>query len=283
LGASLLLGLAVLDYNPRPGKFPQPPAKGHDVDQAQLELQLKVWKELAISKQVLMRGAAESLKLDPDCSQDVLKKALEAAIKKGNEADTAVAKAQSEAKIAISAAERKLEAALKAQATAEATIADVVGKHENATQAMAVERASTVKEVQNLKAQLAEKEKALKAINIALADTPENVIKKMNVLKKQRQEEADARRAVEGSFGTLRKEKQTQDQEFTAAKANTTKLVSTYRDLHAAATTVFEQLKPLVEEGKLPTLPNLDANLLDDIELTKEQKEAKEKENRKKK
>jgi len=252
------------------------------VDQAQLELQLKVWKELAISKQVLMRSAAESLKLDPDCSQEVLKKALEAAIKKGSDSDGIVARAQSDARIAVSAAERKLEAAVKAQATAEATIADLLAKQENAAQAMAVERTSAAKELQKLKTQLAEKEKALKAINTALADTPENVIKKMNVLKKQRQEEADARRAVEGSFGTLRKEKQTQDQEFTVAKANTTKLVSTYRELHAAATTIYEQLKPLVEEAKLPALPPLDANLLDDIELTKEQKEAKEKEKKKK-
>jgi len=231
-----------------------------------------------------MRSAAESLKLDPDCSQDVLKKALEAAIKKGNDADGAMAKVQSEARIAVSAAERKLEAAVKAQTIAEATIADLVAKQENASQAMAVERASAAKEVQKLKAQLAEKDKALKAINTALADTPENVIKKMNVLKKQRQEEADARRAVEASFGTLRKEKQTQDQEFTAAKANTTKLVSTYRDLHTAAAAIHEQLKPLVtDDSKLPALPSLDANLLDDIELTKEQKEAKEKENKKKK
>ena len=50
------------------------------MDQAQLELQLKVWKDLAISKQVLMRTAAIALKLDPDCSQDVLKEALESTV-----------------------------------------------------------------------------------------------------------------------------------------------------------------------------------------------------------
>ena len=60
------------------------------VEQAQLELQLKVWKELAISKQMLMRTAAEALKLDPNCSQEELKAALEAALKKVAEADASV-------------------------------------------------------------------------------------------------------------------------------------------------------------------------------------------------
>lgn len=237
------------------------------MDQAQLELQLKVWKELAISKQVLMRTAAESLKLDPECSQDELKKALDAAIRKSLDADSSVSRAEDRARSAVSESEKKLNAALKAQATAEATIAELTAKQENLTQSMAVERASVVKEVQRLKEQLVEKEKALKAINTALADTPDNVIKKMKTLQKQRQEEADARRAVEASFGTLRKEKQTQDQLTQTQTANTTKLVTRYRDLHAAATTVHEQLKPLLKEGETaPTLPDLDSSLLEEIE-----------------
>ena len=43
----------------------------------QQDLQLKVWKELAISKQILMRAATEALKLDPECTQEELKDALE--------------------------------------------------------------------------------------------------------------------------------------------------------------------------------------------------------------
>ena len=43
----------------------------------------------------------------------------------------------------------------------------------------------------------------------------------MKTLQKQRQEEADARRAVEASFGTLRKEKQTQDQQTQTQTAST--------------------------------------------------------------
>ena len=58
------------------------------VSQAQQDLQLKVWKELAISKQILMRAAAEALKLDPECTQDELKEALEGALKKVAKADS---------------------------------------------------------------------------------------------------------------------------------------------------------------------------------------------------
>ena len=51
----------------------------NDVSQAQKDIPLKVWKELAISKQILMRMATDVLKLDPECTQDELKEALEGA------------------------------------------------------------------------------------------------------------------------------------------------------------------------------------------------------------
>jgi hypothetical protein len=42
------------------------------VSQSQQDIQLKVWKELAISKQMLMRMATDVLKLDPECTQEEL-------------------------------------------------------------------------------------------------------------------------------------------------------------------------------------------------------------------
>src|SRR5690606_275400 len=86
----------VLRYNPRPEIPGQ--LTGDDVDQAQLDLQLKVWKDLAISKQILMRTAASALKLDPDCSQEELKEALEKTIKRGEQADAEVLAAREQAK-----------------------------------------------------------------------------------------------------------------------------------------------------------------------------------------
>jgi colicin import membrane protein len=237
------------------------------VDQAQLELQLKVWKDLAISKQVLMRTAAIALKLDPDCSQEALKEALESNVKKIAEAEVKV----KEAKQAIAALERKLTAATQSEAAAQAAASQLQAAQERAAQELAIERAGVAKELQKLKSQLAEKEKQLKAINTALSDTPENVLKKMNLLKKQKQDEADARRQVETALNTLRTEKRKQDQELTESQEKATKLAEQYREAHAVAAKLHEQLKPLVAEKELPALPALDAKLLgDEVEDEKE-------------
>lgn len=177
------------------------------MEQAQLELQLKVWKELAISKQVLMRSATDALKLDPNCSQDELKVALDAVIKKIAEADSSVVIAREQAKQSIAEMEKKLAAAEKARAIAEATAEETRIAQENAARQIATERANFTKEMQQMKSVVAEKDKAVKAINAALADTPENVVKKLKALRKEKQDEADGRRLVEANVATLRKEK----------------------------------------------------------------------------
>jgi colicin import membrane protein len=239
------------------------------VDQAQLELQLKVWKELAISKQMLMRTATDALKLDPNCSQDELKDALEKVIK-----------GIDQSKLDIAAASTKQETGSRTRAD------DLAAIQERMTKQMAEERASLAKEMQKLKDKAAEKERALKAVNTALADTPENVIKKMNGLKKQKQDEADARQRIETSFAKLRTEKTEQDKKLADTARNTTKLITTYKDLHAAATKIHEQLKPLVADAnELSPLPTLDEKLIEEIENPDAAKDKKngEKDERKKK
>lgn len=241
------------------------------MDQAQLELQLKVWKDLAISKQVLMRTAAIALKLDPDCSQEALKEALESNVKKIAETEVKVRLVQEDTKQAIAALERKLTAATQSEAAAQATASQLQAAQERAAQELAIERAGVAKDLQKLKALLAEKEKQLKAINTALSDTPENVLKKMNLLKKQKQDEADARRQVETALNTLRTEKRKQDQELTESQEKATKLAERYRETHALAAKLHEQLKPHVAEKELPALPAIDAKLLgDEVEEDKD-------------
>jgi colicin import membrane protein len=246
------------------------------VDQAQLELQLKVWKDLAISKQVLMRTAAIALKLDPDCPQDVLKEALENNVKKIGELELKVRLTQEDSRQSLNALDRKLTAATQSEAAAQANAAQLQAAQERAAQELAIERAGVAKELQKLKDRMAEKEKQLKAINTALSDTPENVLKKMNLLKKQKQDEADARRQVETALNTLRTEKRKQDQDLTEAQEKATKLAEQYRAAHALAAKLHEQLKPLLSDQKeLPALPDLDAKLLgDEVEGDKEDKEA---------
>ena len=237
------------------------------MSQTQQDLQLKVWKELAISKQILMRAATDALKLDPECSHDELKEALESALKKIAKADTDLFNAQEQAKVAITALEKRLAASEQALAAAQQAAAEAKAAHESAVQQGANERAVAAKELQKAKAALADKEKALKAINTSLADTPENVIKKMNVLKKQKQEEADARRQIETSLNALRTEKRQQDQKSADVLRNGATLATRYRDLHALTLKLRDQLKPLVEDAKsLPAIADLDTKLLEEIE-----------------
>lgn len=235
------------------------------MDQAQLELQLKVWKDLAISKQILMRAATEALKLSPETSQDDLKKALEAVMVKLAKADADVATAQEQARQAVIAMEKKVTASERARSEAQTLAQELQTKQENSAKGLAAERVATAKELQRLKDAVTEKEKALKAINTALADTPENVLKKMNTFKKQKQEEADARRLIEASLNTLRAEKRKQDEKVAETQKNTVKLISQHRDLHAVAAKLHEQLKSL-EAKDVPAVPDLDDTLIESIE-----------------
>jgi len=232
------------------------------VNQPELELQLKVWKELAISKQMLMRAATDALKLDPNCSQEELKAALEGVLRKIAKAETETAEARAQAKATITAMENKVAASERALATAQATVTQLQAAQENSTKQMATERAAAAKELQKVKDRVAEQEKALKAINTALSDTPENVIKKMNVLKKQKQEEADLRREIETSLNTLRNEKKQQDQKVTSAE----KLATQYRELHTITVTLHERAKAALPDAKdLPAVPDLEIKLLEDL------------------
>lgn len=235
--------------------------------QAQQDLQLKVWKELAISKQILMRAAADALKLDPDCTQEELKAALEGALAKVAKADTDLFNAKEEARVAIDALEKKLAATEQALGVAQKAATEAQAAYDGAVQQLANQRAAAADELQKVKDRLAERDKALKAINVALADTPENVLKKMNALKKQKQEEADARRQIESALNTLRAEKRQQDQKLADVQRNGATLVGRYRDLHALSLKLREQLEPLVEDAKsVPAVPELDSTLLEAIE-----------------
>ena len=244
------------------------------MSQTQQDLQLKVWKELAISKQILMRAATEALKLDPDCTQEQLKEALEDALKKVAKADTDLFNAKEEAKVAITALEKKVAASEERLAIAQKAAAEAQAAQEDAVQQVANQRAAAARELQKVKDQLTERDKSLKAINTALADTPENVLKKMSALKKQKQDEADGRREVESALNALRTEKRQQDQKSADVLRNGATLASRYRDLRELSLKLHEQLQSLVEDAKsLPQIPELDTALLEAIEQPADRKD----------
>jgi colicin import membrane protein len=237
------------------------------VSQVQQDIQLKVWKELAISKQILMRAATEALQLDPECTQDELKEALEAALKKVAKADTDLFNAKKEATVAITALEKKLAEGEQGLVSAQKAAAEAKAAYDGVVQQMANQRAAAAIDLQKVKDRLTEREMSLKAINTALADTPANVLKKMNTFKKQKQDEADARRQVESALNTLRTEKRQQEQKLADVQRHAATLASRHRDLHALSLKLHAQLQPLVEDAKsLPEIPELDAKLLEAIE-----------------
>jgi len=233
------------------------------VDQAELDIQLKVWKDLAISNQVLMRTASDALKLDPECSSVELKTALDTAIKRSLDADAAIERAQAQSQQAIAVMEKKIAVSEKAQAASESIKEETLAAQKLSEQNMAVERANHAKELKKTKAQLADKDKALKAINKALADTPENVIKKLRVLKKQKDDEALARKQAETTIRSLRKENKQLEQTAKESDDKTASLAEQFRELHKLCETLHEQLKPLVDDEKnLPAIPELNEELL---------------------
>jgi hypothetical protein len=239
------------------------------VDQVDLELQLKVWKELAVGKQIMMNAACEGLGIDPDSSADELKLALNAAIKRAIEADANIAEAQEHAKSAVGLMEKKVADSVKSVALAEAAKEAALAAQQRAEQLTLTAREAHDKEMKNIKAQLIEKDKTLKAINKALADTPENVIKKLKTLKKQKDEESAARQLVSNEVATLRKDKRTQDQRIITLKAVVEqggKLVTQHRELHAQCEAMHDQLKALPDSAELTAVPALDVQLLEGIE-----------------
>jgi hypothetical protein len=229
-------------------------------------MQLEVWKELAVSKQVLMRTTASALKLDPDCSDDELREAVEQLLKRSTEAETGAVTAREEARKAVVTMEHKVAASTQAQTAAEAALAQMRAFKEKEAPQLAAERAAAAKELKKAKDQLAEKEKALKAITSALADSPENVLKKMKELRKQKQEESDARKVLETSLNAVRHAKRDGEQKTKAALASATKLATLYRDLHALATTLHEKVKAPAKGEKVSDLPELDEKLLEEID-----------------
>lgn len=240
------------------------------MDQAEFELQLKVWKNLAIDKQVLMRTATDALKLDPECGTAELKDALDKAIKQSIDADVRVSEAQEHASQAIVVMEKKIAASEKAQAVTESAYSVLSDDKTSADQQISAERIVHANEIKKFKTQIADKDKALKAINKALADTPENVVKKLKTLKKQKTDEANARKIIESSAVMLRKEKrelEVSSKEMKTGLESSEKIAEQYRDLHKLCLGLHKQLEPLLDDKTdLSSVPVLDEHALEIVE-----------------
>ena len=201
-----------------------------------VDIQLQVWKDLAISKQILMGAAADALGLDSECSTDELKTALNQAIQRARDADIQIQETLSNSEQQVTEFKRRAEIAEQARSEAEASVEESVNARAQAERQLANGKADNAEALKKARAEVTDKQNKLKAISKALADTPENVVRKLKTLKKQKMDEARLRGQAESRLQSMRKEKSRLEAEFEAQKPA----------LESAAT-LLEQIKVMHE------------------------------------
>ncbi len=241
--------------------------------QADVDIQLKVWKDLAISKQILMGVATDALGLDAECTTDELRVALGKAIERAKEADNNIIKIREQTDAELAEMNALVESSQQAKQEAEEQIAEATKARETAERHLAIGKSENTESLKKAKADVADKQNKLKAISKALADTPENVVKKLKTLKKQKLDEAKLRTQTETKLQKTRKEKNKLEAELetqTALVEKSTPLVEQVRELHALCKKANKKIKSLSEDKKDQIkVPKLDEELLESLEPEK--------------
>lgn len=229
------------------------------------EIQLQVWKDLALSKQLLANEVIKALDLDSTATATDIKSSLNKLIDRARHADDSIRDARRRADESINDLRNELKASEKARKSAEEAIDDTVAKREAAENALAVGRENNSEALKKAKADLDRKDRQLKAINTALADTPENVVKKLKTLKKQKMDENNARKTAEASVRSLKKEKKELTEQLEERKSvlkQSAELVEHYRELRKVAEEHLEKL-----DDSDASLPEQNDDLLEGIEM----------------
>lgn len=235
------------------------------MSQADNEQQLRIWKDLAISKQVLMNEAAKALSLSDDFTSDDLRSALDAALRRAQDADANMAETRKRASDEIVKMQAEVKATIKSRTEAEAQRDAARAEREAAEQALAIGRKDNAEALRKARRAVEDKQKELKAINTALADTPENIVKKLKTLKKQKLDEATARKNAEDANRKLKKDNKQQKDELdtlSELKEQAANLLAAYRELRTWA----EEIEARSDGAE--AAPKADAKLLSAIETT---------------
>lgn len=235
------------------------------MSQADSEQQLRIWKDLAISKQVLMNEAASALKLKEDFTADDLRSSLDQAIKRSADADANMAESRDRAAEEIASMQMEVKKIIKSRTEAENQRDAAIAEKEAAENALIVGRKDNAEAIQKSKRQVDEKQRELKAINTALADTPENILKKLKTLRKQKIDEATARTKAEDANRKLKKDNKQQKEELetlSELKEQAASLLAAYRELR----TWSDEMEAKTENAD--AAPKVDSKLLSDIETT---------------
>ncbi len=239
---------------------------------ADIDIQLKVWKDLALSKQLLMSAATEALGLNAECTTTELRQALDNAIQRAKEADATVTQTREKAEKEVAEMKQLVADSEKARKEAEEQIAISDKARESAERSMAMVKAESSEAVKKAKAEVVDKQNKLKAISKSLADTPENVIKKLKNLKKQKFDESKLRTQAETQLKTVRKEKADLEANLEKQKVlleNAATLVEKLKELHAVCNEQHTKIKSLSDDEKdLIEVPELDEDLIKSLQST---------------
>lgn len=231
-----------------------------------IDIQLQVWKDLAISKQVLMSAATDALGLNAECSSTELKEALSKAITRVNEADANIIATREKAEKDVTEMQALVASSNQAREEADEKAAVADKAREAAERLLAIGREKNEETVKKAKAEVADKQNKLKAISKALADTPENVVKKLKNLKKQKLDESKLRMQFEAKLKTTRKEKTALETELEEKKSLLEKgetLATQVEELHTLCKDQNKKIKSLSEDkDDVFKIPKLDKDLV---------------------
>ncbi len=218
-----------------------------------VDIQLQVWKDLAISKQILMGAAADALGLDSECSTAELKIALDQAIKRARDADINIQETRSQAEQQIAEYQKRTEAAEQACLDAEENVAAALKQREQAERQLAGGKADNAEALKKARAEVTDRQNKLKAISKSLADTPENVVRKLKTLKKQKLDEAKLRGQAESRLQSMRKENSKLEADLEAQKSaleSAAKLLEQLKTMHETCVEAESKIKTLSDKKK---------------------------------
>jgi len=216
---------------------------------------------------MLIHTVTEALSIDPDCADEELKAALDAGVKRIQDAQTLVSAGEEKNKLAIADIEKKRLVTENARLRLEAEFKELTAEKEKVDALLEATKKSAADESNKLKTQLEEKTKALKTINTQLGDTPQNVTKKLKALNKKKFDETTARQRAEEELKVAKKAKSELTKEAKADTAKIEKLIEGYKALQAYCDSQYDQLKALIDDKEsLVTPPKLDNELLGIVE-----------------
>lgn len=235
-----------------------------------VDIQLKVWKDLAISKQMLMGAATDALGLDAECSTEELKAALDKAIQRARDADISIQEMRSETERQVTQFRQQVKEAEEARREAEAKVDSATRAKEQAEHQLTAGKADNAEALRKARADVSDKQNQLKAISKALADTPENVVRKLKTLKKQKLDEAKARGQAESSLQASRKKIAKLESELESQKPvmeHAVILLEQLRELHDLCQQADATIEKLSDKKKdRLKVPELDQDAIQALE-----------------